>query len=383
MLHGCLSMQRQEPLFEDASFSSSRSPAFGNAPCVIGTGTALPKHHYTQQQLAEVALRTLPELRLQAKVVERFFGRVGVEGRYLALPAGEYAKLDSFGARNDAWIVAAMDLAEECVNAALADANLTAGDIQLFMSTSVTGLSVPSLEARLMNRLPFARELKRVPMFGLGCLAGAAGVARVSEYLRAFPSHCAILLSVELCSLTVQKGDGSVANMISSGLFGDGAAAVVVAGSEHLASAKAGPRVLGSRSLFFPDTERVMGWDIIDTGFKIVLSEKVPQIAREGVPVVVDALLAEHRLSRADVKAWIVHPGGPAVMEGMRKGLELESEQLEATRTSLAEVGNLSSASVLFLLDHYRKTVRPSPGSYGMMIAMGPAFCAEAVLVQW
>jgi len=251
------------------------------------------------------------------------------------------------------------------------------------MSTSVTGLAVPSIEARLMNRIPFARELKRVPLFGLGCLAGAAGIARVSEYLRAFPGHTAILLSVELCSLTAQKGDGSVANMISSGLFGDGAAAVVLAGHEHANVEQKGPRVLGTRSLFFPNTERAMGWDIVDSGFKIVLSEQVPLIARQGVPILVDALLAEHRLSRADIGAWIVHPGGPAVMEGMRKGLELESEQLEATRLNLAALGNLSSASVLFLLDDFRKRICPPPGSYGILLAMGPAFCAEAVLVQW
>jgi len=355
----------------------------GVHPAIIGTGTALPANHYSQTELAAVARRTLPELGTEAKVIERFFTSVGVKERYLALPAADYPKLTGFRERNDAWQRVAVELGERAVTAALRDAGLDASDIQLFMSTTVTGLCVPSIEARLMNRLPFARSLKRVPMFGLGCLAGAAGVARVSEYLRAYPAQAALLLSVELCSLTVQKDDGSLANLISSGLFGDGAAAVVVVGAEHGRAAQGQVRVLASQSLFFPDTERVMGWDVVDTGFKIVLSKDVPSIAREGVPVLVDDLLRKHGLSRADIDAWIVHPGGPAVMEGMRRGLELTAEQLEPTRRSLAEIGNLSSASVLFLLDEYRRKIRPARGSYGLLIAMGPAFCAEAVLLQW
>ncbi len=360
-----------------------KASIYGQSPSILGTGTALPEHHYNQQELAEVARQTLPELGMDRKVIERFFSSVGVKERYLALPAESYARLTGFGDRNEAWISAALDLAEQAVRAALDDAGLEPGDIKLCMSTTVTGLSVPSIEARLMNRLAFPASLKRVPMFGLGCLAGAAGVARVAEYLRAFPAHAALLLSVELCSLTVQKGDGSLANLISSGLFGDGAAAVVMAGAEHPRAKLESPRVLDSQSVFFPGTERVMGWDVVDTGFKIVLSRDVPVIARNGVPSLVDRLLRDNGLSRGDIDAWVVHPGGPAVMEGMRQGLELRPEQLEPTRRSLAEVGNLSSASVLFLLHEYRRKICPQPGSYGVMIAMGPAFCAEAVLLQW
>ncbi len=343
----------------------------------------MPPHHYDQQALAEVARQTLPELGMDPKVIQRFFKSVGVKERYLALPAGDYARLEGFGARNEAWLKAALDLGEQAVRAALDDAGLEPSAISLFMSTTVTGLAVPSLDARLMNRLSFAPSLKRMPLFGLGCLAGAAGVARVGEYLRAFPEQAALLLSVELCSLTVQKGDGSLANLISSGLFGDGAAAVVMAGAAHASSKRESPRVVDSLSVFFPGTERVMGWDVVDTGFKIVLGRDVPTIARNGVPSLVDRLLRQHRLSRADVDAWVVHPGGPAVMEGLRQGLELTPEQLEPTRRSLADVGNLSSASVLFLLHEYRRVIRPKAGSYGVMIAMGPAFCAEAVLLQW
>lgn len=356
-----------------------------NSPVVCGTATALPPHRYDQRALAGAAMAALPGLATQPEVLERLFSRVGVDQRHLALDAEAYASLSGLQARNDAWLEAALPLATQVLSDALSDAGLGPADVDALWTTTITGLAVPSLDARVMNRLPFRPDVKRVPLFGLGCLAGAAGVARVAEYLRAYPHHVAVLLSVELCSLTVQSDDSSVANIISSGLFGDGAAAVVMAGPAHpLGRAKvASPSILDSTSYFFPQTERVMGWDIVDTGFRIVLSPDVPALAREGLPPLVDSLLARHGLSREDVTAWVAHPGGPAVMRAMADGLQLREGALERTRRSLAEVGNLSSASVLFLLDNFRKCRRPAAGSHGVMLAMGPAFSAEAVLLQW
>jgi len=352
-------------------------------PSVRGTATALPPHRYGQSELAQVVTQLLPELAVQPAVIERFFRRVGVEQRHLALPAESYAKLTGFGQRNDAWLAAALPLAELALSAALAEAGLTPEQVGALFTTTVTGIAVPSLDARLMNRMPLNPGLKRVPMFGLGCLAGAAGVARVADYLRAYPDQVAVLLSVELCSLTVQRDDASVANILSSGLFGDGAAAVVLVGAEHRAAAASSPRILDSQSHFFRGTERVMGWDVVDGGFKIVLSPEVPTIAREGLPGLVDSLLARNGLTRDSIDAWVAHPGGPAVMSAMAEGLGIPLDALRHTRRSLAEVGNLSSASVLFLLDEFRKRVRPARDSYGVMIAMGPAFSAEVVLLQW
>jgi alkylresorcinol/alkylpyrone synthase len=352
-----------------------------SAPAIVGTATALPGHRYDQRELAHVAQRLLPKLNVNPAVLQRFFRHAGVEQRYLALPAERYAELTGLGKRNDAWLSAALPLAERVVSAALDDAGLSPEDVSIFFSTTITGLAVPSLEARLMNRLPFKPSLKRVPLFGLGCLAGCAGVARAADYLRAFPDQVAVLLSVELCSLTVQQEDASVANLISAGLFGDGAAAVVLVGAQHPAAK--GPRVLDSRSHFFANTERAMGWDVTDTGFKIVLGREVPTIAQEGLPPLIDGLLASHGLARSDVQSWIAHPGGPAVISAMTEALGLPEEALANTRRSLSQIGNLSSASVLFLLDDFRRWVRPTPGSHGMLIAMGPAFCAEAALLQW
>ncbi|MDB4991468.1 MAG: Chalcone synthase [Myxococcaceae bacterium] len=345
--------------------------------------TALPSHRYTQEQLVEVTRGLLPQLNINDKVLRRFFRSTGVEQRSLALPIERYARLSGLKDRSEAWLSVALELGETVVRRVLDEAEMSPRDVGLFMSTTITGLAVPSLEARLMNRIDFAPTTKRVPLFGLGCLAGAAGLARASEYLRAFPTEAALLLSVELCSLTVQRDDPSVANLISTGLFGDGAAAVLLVGAEHPLAPQARPCIIDSRSMFFPGTESVMGWDMVDSGFKIVLSPEVPQLAREQVPKLIDDLLAKNGLSRDQVRAWIAHPGGPAVMEGLRAGLGLGPESLDATRQCLAQVGNLSSASVLFLLDEHCRRRRPESGSYGVLLAMGPAFCAEAVLLRW
>ncbi len=350
-------------------------------PAIAGSATALPANRYAQAELHEVVRGLLPECALDSKVLERLFRRVGVEQRFLALPIEAYAGLTGFAARSQAFLSVALELGERAVLAALREAEVEPAQVELIVFTTVTGLSVPSLEARLMNRIGFPRHMKRIPMFGLGCLAGVAGVARTAEYLRAFPDHAAVFLSVELCSLNVQRDDVSLANLISSGLFGDGAAALVLTGGAR--SQRRGPRVLDSLSAFFPGTERTMGWDIVDSGFKVVLGPEVPELARREVPGLVDRLLARHGLSREHVDYWIVHPGGPAVMEGIREGLGLSREQLERTRRSLLEVGNMSSASVLFLLDEVARKHRPKPGERGVMIAMGPAFSAEAVLLQW
>jgi alkylresorcinol/alkylpyrone synthase len=350
---------------------------------VAGTTTALAPHRYRQRELASLAAEYMPDGPTRPEVIERFFAHVGVEERYLALPAERYRELDGLGARNDAWLDAATTLAETVVRRLLEETGLDARDIGLLATTTVTGIAVPSLDARLMNRLPFRSSLRRMPLFGLGCLGGAAGLARVADHLRGAPTDAAILLSVELCSLTFQPHDGSLANIVSTGLFGDGASAVLLVGAEHpLATRGLGPRIRDTRSAFFPDSERVMGWDVVDTGFRVVLAPDVARVVSENVPAVLDAFLADHALARGDISAWILHPGGPKVIDALCESLGLEPQALEPTRRCLRRFGNLSSSSVLFLLDERRREP-PEPGTHGLLMAMGPAFCAEMVLVSW
>jgi alkylresorcinol/alkylpyrone synthase len=222
-----------------------------------------------------------------------------------------------------------------------------------------------------------------VPIFGLGCVAGASGLARLSDLLRGFPGEVGVLLSVELCSLTLQREDPSVANAVASGIFGDGAAAVVLAGGDRPPGSAPGPRVIATRAAFYPDTEWVMGWDFRDTGFQVVLSAEVPRITRENVGRDVDAFLATRGLRRADVRHWVAHTGGPKVLEAFQAALGLPDGALERSWRSLEEVGNLSSASVLFVLGDLLDAGVARPGDLGLVVAMGPGFCAEMVLLQW
>ncbi|RKI70963.1 type III polyketide synthase [Corallococcus sp. AB049A] len=350
------------------------------SPSLSAVGRALPPHYASQEQLI-AALRDLWATKhFNLERLEDLHRNVQVGGRHLALPLEEYPSLATFQQRNDAWIRVATQLSEQVAREALSRAGLTPKDVDHVFFVTVTGIATPSVDARLVNRMGLREDVKRTPIFGLGCVAGAAGLARASDYLRAFPKQTALLIATELCSLTLQREDLSIPNIIASGLFGDGAACVVLRGAE---AAGTGPRVVGSRSVFYPDTERVMGWDVVDTGFKVVLSAKVPQLVKEHIRGNVDGFLAEHGLARKDVKHWVAHTGGPKVLEGFESALELEAGALERSWRSLKQVGNLSSASVLFVLGETLEEADVKPGDWGVVMAMGPGFCAEMVLVRW
>ena len=216
-------------------------------------------------------------------------------------------------------------------------------------------------------------NIKRIPIFGLGCVAGAAGIARAADYVKAYPKQSAALVSVELCSLTIQRDDLSVANLISSGLFADGSAAVVVTGDEVNAI---GPEIIATRSVFYPETEEMMGWKVSEKGFRITLSPQVPVLIREHLGADADAFLREQGLERKDIGSWVLHTGGPKVLEA--------TGALNFNVSGFAKrVGNLSSASVLVVLEDVMRNRRPEPGTMGVLAAMGPGFCSELVLLKW
>ncbi len=367
---------------------ASRAAAAPPAPVVRAVGTALPPH-YADQETLIAALRThWARQHFHVERLEELHRAVQVGGRHLALPLDEYPALDGFQKSNDAWIRVAQEVGAEAVSRALGAAGLGPRDVDQLFFVTVTGLSTPSLDAKLVNRLGLRRDVKRVPVFGLGCVGGAAGLARVSDGLRAFPGEVAVLLSVELCSLTLQRNDPSVANVVASGIFGDGAAAVVLEGGARGAARAPGqgpplPRVVATRSAFYPDTEWVMGWDFVDTGMKVVLSAQVPEIARARIGRDVDEFLASHGLGRGDVRHWVAHTGGPKVLQAFEAALGLPADALELSWRSLREVGNLSSASVLFVLGDLLASGRPEAGDRGLVVAMGPGFCAELVLLRW
>lgn len=353
---------------------------------ILGTEVVYPKNHYQQDELLDALIELWGDALFNPERLRSFFHNVQVGGRHLALTKERYREVRDFKSRNLAFREVALELLERLVPALLEGAGFDYPEIQTIVSTTVTGLSVPTLEARLMNRLPLRRDLKRVPLFGLGCLAGAAGVARTHDLL-SDSDNGALLLAVELCSLTLQTKDVSVANLISTGLFGDGSAGVLMTGLKNekardLVAQGKGCKVVSTQSCFFPDSEGVMGWEFDDEGFQIVLNSEVPSYARGVVSQGVRDFLSAHSLSPSDIQHWIAHPGGPKVISELEEGIGIPGA-LERSRRTLREVGNLSSVSVLTILHDVLQERTAQPGDFGLLMAMGPAFCAELVLLKW
>jgi alkylresorcinol/alkylpyrone synthase len=367
---------------------------------IASAASAFPKHYYSQQFLFERLQDYWGADLRNPQLLARLHRNVTVDGRYLSIPAEQYAGIKTWGEANDIWIRVAQELGERALCLALRNAGMEPADLGCLLFTSVTGIASPSIDAMLINRMGLPANIRRTPIFGLGCVAGAAGIARAADYVRAYPNQAAAVVAVELCSLTLQRDDLSVANLISSGLFADGAASVIVTGEDFEpqdrkegelegenfrpeAGKMNGPRILATRSIFYPSTEDMMGWRISEKGFRILLSTEVPTLIRENLGRDVDAFLADNGHQRSDLKSFVMHTGGPKVLQASADALGVKNGELDASWDSLRKVGNLSSASVLVVLEDVMKNRRPEPGTLGLLAAMGPGFCSELVLLEW
>ncbi|WP_327169483.1 type III polyketide synthase [Streptomyces subrutilus] len=350
---------------------------------VLAVSSVFPPHRHPQSEITAALAGFLPA-GADSALLRRVHASARVEFRHLALPLERYGPGNDFGTTNALFVDAALDLASRALEHVLARTGLTARELDLVMSTTVTGLATPSLEARLATRAGLRPDVRRVPLFGLGCAAGAAGLGHVHDHLAGHPDHAALLLSTELCSLTLQAADTSMANLVAGALFGDGAGALLAVGRGHPLHATApGPTVVASRSRLYPGTEHLLGWDIGHWGFRMVLGRELPDLVRLHVAEEVETFLAAHDLKPGDVDAWICHPGGPKVLDVLEEALSLPPSAFAASRRSLAAVGNLSSASVLHILSGLLESGPPPPGSVGLMLGFGPGFASELVLLRW
>jgi alkylresorcinol/alkylpyrone synthase len=342
---------------------------------------ALPAHRYQQAELTQHVAKLSGVEPARRALLDRLHANAGVDTRYTVLPLSEYGDLGGIGPANDRYIELATALGEQAITSALGAAGVAPADVDLLIVTSVTGIAVPSLDARLIPRLGLRPDVKRIPIFGLGCVAGATGLARLHDYLLGWPGHTAVLLAVELCSLTAPTGSSTTPDLVVSGLFGDGAVALVARGGQ--VAVGAGPRVIATHGEVVPGTEDVLGWRLDTGGFRIVLAADLSSVVESHLGAGVSDFLAEHGLKVDDITAWVCHPGGPKVIDAIQDSLALPPGALELTRRSLAEVGNMSSASVLHVLQQTIDVGRPPPGSPGLLIGLGPGVSMELVLLEW
>jgi alkylresorcinol/alkylpyrone synthase len=392
---------------------------------IAAVAPLLPHRVYTQAEITAELATFVGRDPASRALLARLHGASGIDTRHLALPLEEYRGLGSFTDANDAFIELGVDLGERAVRAALETAGLAAREVDFLLYTSVTGISAPSLDALIAPRVGLRADVKRLPSFGLGCVAGASGLARVHDYLLGHPDGVAVLLSVELCSLTFQRDDDSLAGLVACGLFGDGATAVVMLGErrarrwreDHPGRAAHAPEVVDTASLLYPGTEDDLGWRVGASGFRIVLSARLPEIIDAHLADDVARFLHPHGLKAGDIGTWVGHAGGPKILEAMAGSLDLPDGALDLSWRCLARAGNLSSSSVLHVLADtiavrtlwgggdavaaapdaaatvaYRQdgAAAGAPGGDevvagqdGVLMAFGPGLSAELVLLRW
>ena len=354
-------------------------------PRILAVRSALPDNRCLQAEFTDAFAargRMSPAERL---FLDRLHAAAEVETRHTALPLADCGVLQGAEAVNDRYIDEATVLGERALCRALDEAGVTAADLDLLIVTSVTGVAVPSLDARLIPRLGLRHDIRRLPIFGLGCVAGAAALGRLHDYLLGWPGQTAALLAVELCSLNWPTSGITPADMVASGLFGDGAVALIARGGQASAAGGPGPgpQVIASRSTVYPHSGDALGWRLSADCFRIVLTTELPAVVERGLAESVASFLAEHGLTIDDIASWICHPGGPKVIDAVQRALKLPDQAVAASRRSLAQVGNMSSASVLHILEMISDAERPPAGSPGLMIGLGPGVSAELVLLRW
>ena len=353
---------------------------FYDSPCLIAaTATALPPHVITRDDVKYYMGRVfeIPERRLEAMM--SIVDNAQVHKRHVIFPIDYTVEPRSLEKTNQEYMEHAIQLGQRAAEECLERAGMRADQIDLIITVSCTGFMIPSLDAHLINRMGFRSNVRRMPFTELGCAAGAMAMGRASDYLEAYPGSNVLVLSVELPSLTFQRKDISQANLISSILFGDGAAAVIISGKPHGRS----PRILTSETYTFPDSLDAMGFDLRDSGFHILLSKDVPEMIGAKIEALVDGFLTRHCMSRSSIRGWILHPGGSRLLSNVQQALGLNNCDTKPSWDILGNVGNLSSATILFILQEWLEKRPLKKDEIAMAAAFGPGFSAEFLLLQW
>ncbi|MBA4493680.1 type III polyketide synthase [Paenactinomyces guangxiensis] len=350
---------------------------------IISVGTAVPPYEIEQEEVRNFAKELFEESYENIDRMLTIFENTSIQKRRFSRPREWFETERSFSERNQAYIETACQLGEEAILTCLNGTGLKPHDIDHIFFISTTGMATPSIDAYLINRLEMDIHIKRTPIWGLGCAGGVAGLARAYEYARAFPESRVLLLALECCGLTFRRNDMSKSNLVATSLFGDGAAAVLVAGEEaHIPHPVEGPEIVDTMSTVWPHSLDVMGWEINDDGLKVIFSKNIPAIVRNQIKPVVDQFLERRQLDLSRVEHYITHPGGIKVVQAYQETLGVPVDKFKHAYSVLKSFGNMSSATVLFVLE--RELLESHTyGSYGLMAALGPGFSSEMLLLRW
>lgn len=348
-------------------------------PKIISVGTSAPPFKYRQEEIREAALEHFQLGLRETRRLISVFDHVGVSQRCFCVPLEWFRRSHPFGEKNNLYIRWAEELSVQAISRCLERVGAAPGDIDQLVFVSTSGMSTPSIDAKLINRMGFRPDVLRTPIFGLGCAGGAGGIARAAEFARARPRQRILLVSVEISSLTFQPGDFTKSNLVASALFADGAASVLIEGDEGGAD---GLEILAHQSVLWRNTLEVMGWDFTESGLRVIFAKSIPSLLKKHLRQDLQQFLEAHEIELSQLSRFAVHPGGAKVLESFQESLDLGKADLDASRLILDRCGNMSSPTVLFILEEQLQRREFRPEELGVCAAFGPGFSAELVLLK-
>ncbi len=352
------------------------------APQVLGIGTAVPGEPYNQMQLFNDYLR--PYFK-ENRHAETLFRNTRIECRYLAISPDYYQQHRSTQARNEMYMQLARPLGETAIRRCLANAGAAITDVDDFIVISCTGIDTPGLDLILAGSMGMRSDLQRSSLLGMGCYAALPGLARAWQSVLAHPQKKTLVLAIEVCSLHFQPEDASTENIVASALFADGAAAVLVGGGsgQSLSTPGNGPTLVDFATQCDYQTLDQMAFHLTDHGFRMRLSLYIPALLAANLEAFVDRLLARNHLQRADIASWAVHPGSAKILSNTAQRLGLPAHALDGSFSILNDFGNMSSPTILFILEQVAREKRLRAGDYGVLLAFGPGLTLEGALLRW
>lgn len=355
-------------------------------PKILSISTFTPPYCLQQENIKQLTEELFQENIPRLARLLQVFDNGGIQTRQFAVPPEWYGASHTFEERNALYVELAtaysVDVIQHCLrNRSFLATDVEPEDIDAIIFVSSTGIATPTIEARVMNVLPFSDRTVRMPLWGLGCAGGAAGVSRAYDYCKAHPTAKVLVVCVELCSLTFQKDDYSKSNLVGTSLFADGAACVLVCG-DAVASEGCVPHIRGRGSKWLPDSESVMGWDVKDSGLHVVFARSIPQLITSWLGPFIDVFLQGYGTEIAQITNFVAHPGGKKVLAAYEKALRLTASDTDVARQVLARHGNMSAPTVLYVLEQFMLQPQKE-GTLGLVVALGPGFSGEAVLLEW